>query len=429
MTRHVMGKLHRPETGQMLVLGAGFFAILLVLLGVALYFGTHMSQRRSLQNVADAAAMAGAQELNGTATSEALAIAKAQEYIDANVSDLDGAPVITVGDGFTSIKVTVRRTPNGALPVFGLGDEQIGASAKAIVASPLLPGPGVVPLAIDRATWEECEDNGGCSDVTLKDDAASGAEPPSNYQLMAIDPEGAQDVCNGLIGGSEAPIDDPEWNKTGNVSSLHSCLVDRLEAADDNNCLTLDEVLDGNGLLREECNPLAKAGKGAHPDHPNAQPTSVILIPVLEEFLQGKSEHDIVGDGEEPRIFAFFWVNPDTVYGSSPTCEPPNGQGGGRAANAADVWPSDQAQGPIVLGDHKPTHNPPGQNTPTPTPTPGGPTPTPTQPGNGGGGGGNGQCYIYGNFIQSYPAVLRPNDGGTTTFDPDNPLKVVTLIE
>lgn len=381
----------RGERGQMLVLGAGFFAILLVLLGVALYFGSHMTQRRNLQNVADSAAMAGAQELNGTAASGPLAIAKAQEYIDANVDDLDGTPTITIGDNFTSIKVTVRRTPNGSLPVFGLGNEQIGASAKAIVASPLLPGPGVVPLAIDRETWEECEDNGGCADVTLKDDAESGAEPPSNYQLLdlglTLDGDGgAKAVCDFLIGGSTNPIEDPTSNETGNVSSLHNCLVQRLEAAADNNCLTLDDVLDDDGLLRDECNPLAGAGRGDHPDHPDAQPTSVVLIPVLEAFEgPGKDDQDIVGEGDEPRIFTFFWINPDTVYGSPATCDP-GGSGGGGNANGNGN-------------------------------------------GNGNSGGGNGQCYIYGDFIQSYPAVLRPNSGGTTEFDPDGILKVVRLIE
>jgi hypothetical protein len=202
----------RGEKGQMLVLGAGFFAILLVLLGVALYFGSHMTQRRNLQNVADAAAMAGAQELNGTAASESAAIAKAQEYINLNVDDLDEAPAITVGDQYTSITVSVKRTPNGTLPIFGLGDQRIGARAKAQVASPFLPGPGVVPMSISNEAYTNCVENGLCDDIVLKEYAQNNSTPQSSYQLLdlGLTPEGdggATAVCNFLVGQSHRGSD------------------------------------------------------------------------------------------------------------------------------------------------------------------------------------------------------------------------------
>lgn len=387
---NMLRRLHDEEDGQMAVLALGTLIFLVVMVAAALFLGAHATQKRQLQNIADSAALGGAQELDGTAASDGPAIAKAQEYLDAHAPDLDGAADIIVGDNHTSVRVTVRRTPDLSFPTFGLGDTQITARAKAQIASPYLPGPGVVPLSISEEAYDNCVDNGVCDDVVLKEYAGNNTPPQSSYQLLdlglTVDGDGgAAAVCEFLIGGSTNPIEDPTESKPGNVSSLHNCLIQRMEAAAATGgthppaCFDWEDVQD-NGELRDECNPLSGAQRGADSDFPNAQPTTVILIPVLVNFCQGSCDLDIIGDGEDPRLFAFFWIDPVTVYGSPPTCAPPGGGGGGG--------------------------------------------------GGGGPGGGAGQCEITGRFILEYEAFLTPNTGGNGEFDPDSSLiKVIELVE
>ena len=378
-----------------MILGAVMIVVIFGIVAVVFDYGARLKQRRNMQNVADSAALAGAQELDGTAAGQSAAQAKAIEYVTKNVSGLSAAPTITFNSDKTEIYVQVAKVSESFfLGTLGLGDNNIAAHARARIAAPLLPGPGVVPLAIDLPTYNNCIDGGVCTGVTLKEESSNNSVPRNSYGLLDLGGVGggANEVCDYLIGGSTVSITDPDNEKQGNVSSLHNCLDDRMTAAAHNNCLTLSDVLDSNGALKDRCNPLAGAGKGADSSYPNAQPTAVIVIPVVTDFsgtnCSGAHCVDIVGSGDQLRTFAIFLIDRTTVTainGVGPTCANP-GNGGGKSANGN---------------------------------------------GNGGNsGGGNGQCWITGQFLLThYAPVSTEFDLPTGEYDPNALLKIVQLID
>lgn len=393
------GRVQREES-QSIVTLALMSLFILAILAVVVETSAVYIQRRNLQNAADAAALAGAQELNGLAAGEAPAIAAAEAYADDNVSDLLGVTAV-VSEGYTQVQVQVQKKAATAFAGWlSFGEPTVSAKATARIASPLLPGPGVVPLAIDLATYDSCIVDDLCSGVTLKEWAGNNEDPPSSFGYLDLGGIGGgqNEICAGLVGGAAAAITDPDNEHNGNISSVFNCLVDRMNAAIANDCLTVDQVLDGEGALLDRCNPLGGAGKGAHPSFPEAQPTAVIIIPVITGFdgegcATGPHCVDIDGELEELRTFAFFLVDRttiQTVNGAGPTCLNPGGGNHGGGGN-------------------------PGR-------------------GGGGGQGGNqppGQCWITGQFLRTWLAPVSTRyDLPTGEYDPNLALlKIVQLIE
>lgn len=317
------------ERGQSVIFFAFFTLFGLAMLAIVVESSGVYLQRRNLQNAADAAALAGAQSLTGLAASETPAVAAAHDWADKNITGTTFFQA-QVENNYTQVRVTVKKRSSTAFAGWlSFGSPEVTARATARIASPLLPGPGVVPLAIDLETYNNCIQGGQCTNVTLKEYSSNNSNPRNSYGLLDLGGlgGGANEVCNYLIGGSTVGIADPDNEKQGNVSSLHNCLDDRMTAADHNDCLTIGEVLDGNGALKDRCNPLSGAGKGADPSYPDAQPTAVIIIPVVTDFsgtgCSGAHCVDIVGSGTQLRTFAFFLIDRTTVTrinGVGPTC-------------------------------------------------------------------------------------------------------------
>ena len=365
--------VRRGESGQMLVTIALSSVFIMMVLGIALEAGFVWMERRHLQNVADAAALAGAQRLPEEPGD---AVAEAEAWAVKNDAALS-SNVATIEDDGTAVRSVVKKNASTILgSIIGFGGMEVTAKAKARVAGTLIPGPGVVPLAIDEDTYEECIDDGECTGVTLKEYSGNNDDPPSSYGLLDLGGTGggANEVCEYLIGGADVGITDPTDEKTGNVSSLHNCLDQRLDAAQARGCLDEDDVAPG-GVLSSFCNPLYEAGRGAQSGYPNAQPTAAIVIPVISSFEKPRNQGDctggshcldIIGADPEYRKFAIFLINADaTVYGDDPTCVD------------------------------------------------------------------SGQCWITGSFIQEWEAPVSTHfDLPTGDFDPDQSLlKIVQLVE
>ncbi|GBD23180.1 hypothetical protein HRbin29_00838 [bacterium HR29] len=356
------------ESGQMLVTVALLSVVVFMLAAIATETSLIWIQRRNLQNAADAAALAGAQQLP---ENPAAALTDAQAWAAKNVPGLASFQA-QLFDGNRAIRVTVGKpaaTVFGSW--FGYGGFAISARAAARVAQPLLPGTGVVPLAVADTAFS-CASAGTCTTVTLKQWSGNNDDPRSSYQLIDIDGRGIAGLGAGLVGGSRNPITDPVDQQTGNTGrSLADGLAYRMQAAGANQCLTWEHVAPG-GVLNERCNPLTQAARGTRADYPEAQPTAVIVIPVVAAFCQGGCDLDIVGAGFEPRLFAFFWID----------------------------WSQTQ--------------------------------PRCRAPGSGGGGGGRppGQCEIVGRFILEHRAPISTYvQDGLGDFDDDALLKVIQLIE
>ena len=299
-----------------MILLVGVFTIF----AVALDVGAAWTQRRNMQNVADAAALAGAQALDSTPTGANGAKAIALEYVAKNVSNLAAEPMVTFNEGvWTEITVVVaKESPSFFLANFGIGDHDLAAKATARIASPLLPGPGVVPLAVAQEAIEY-----GTS-VTIKVRAPNSNT--GNFGFLDFG-SGGSDLCRFIREGSDTPVKDPQDSEPGNVSSIRNtdCLPRRLIAARANACLTFSEtveVIDGKEFVRPECNPLEGAGLGSFPDYADTQPTAIILVPVITTWdgCNGHCSLDVVGEGTTLREFAFFLVDESTVFGPDPTC-------------------------------------------------------------------------------------------------------------
>ena len=336
----------RAEDGQMIVMTAMMGLFLLAILAIVIESSFVYFQRRDLQNQADSAALAGAQNLDGTAASDAAAIAAANQYAADNLAGATVDP--EVDETHTKITVTVSKPAETAFAGWlSFGSPTVHAHAAAQIRSAQLPGPGVFPATIDQTTWQFAQDNPGTL-VVLK------AVPHNNpgggdFQLLDFG-NGAKTVCAGTEGGSPIPITDPQDAKEGDVSKLKNddCLPGRLEAAKDWGCYQLSDILDADGKITDHCNPLIGAKKGVDPAYPDAQPTSVALIPIIQTFatFKGSESHqfDLLQGADNERVFSFFYLDPinaevltksvtDTSGNAAtitgPTCAKGKGGGGG----------------------------------------------------------------------------------------------------
>jgi hypothetical protein len=127
-------RLHLEERGQVLILGAAMFIVVLAAGALAIDVGNMTFQKGRIQNAADAAALAGVVELP---LSSSAAQSVARDYNGRNGVE-NAESVITVTESDTRITVTnTRNVPFFLAKVFGIssGDVEATASAKAMVAN------------------------------------------------------------------------------------------------------------------------------------------------------------------------------------------------------------------------------------------------------------------------------------------------------
>jgi Flp pilus assembly protein TadG len=117
------------ERGSILPLVA---VVLLLLLGLAAFsidIAKYQGAQRSLQAAADAAALAGAQDLP---TDPATAVTDAQDYMNANTHGATATITTPYNSDTSTIKVVVTRTDPGVFGgVWGIGSATLSASAVA----------------------------------------------------------------------------------------------------------------------------------------------------------------------------------------------------------------------------------------------------------------------------------------------------------
>lgn len=125
----------RPHRGQALIWVALLMPILLAIVGLALDGGTVFAARRQAQNTADAAARAGAQEIDVAryrATGEVVlddgwARYEARRYV-AGLGSSDATVDITSNQVFVTVR---RNVPLSFLKLIGVASVRIDASAVA----------------------------------------------------------------------------------------------------------------------------------------------------------------------------------------------------------------------------------------------------------------------------------------------------------
>jgi Flp pilus assembly protein TadG len=135
------------ERGQTLPLICLFMVVLLGMAGMVIDLGNGYLQRRSTQNVADAAALAGAMAIPGGSYAAA-----AQQ--NAGENDKSGDQVSISFNGTDTVTVTVKRTvPTFLLGAFGKKSITVSATAKATVEALGQVKGHISPYAVTRQAY------------------------------------------------------------------------------------------------------------------------------------------------------------------------------------------------------------------------------------------------------------------------------------
>lgn len=329
----------RDERGMVIMLFAISFMALLSFLVIVADAGLVFMERRSLQNVADASALAGARELylNGAAAGEAEAMAFAA------VSDPDlmsnSAQAVPGPNEVTSRVSDSAEGLFGGSP--GFGEPEVFASATARIGAPILFGPGVFCVGVyaglleDERTshasllaaggyqyiWDVPFAGGidtGDYSIVLRYGSATGS--PSNAGYLDIGQEGGanQAVRQCFEEGSQQNLT-PREPTQGGVAAGPSAdgLQARLEDARARNCFEWDDVRasllaadgpDRDGVLEDAwaCSPLT------------SQDTAIVLVPItVQDFtnISGGTMVDIYRNGQTSQYqLAYFWVDAEETF-------------------------------------------------------------------------------------------------------------------
>lgn len=259
----ILRAIGTDDQGASAVIIAVVLVVILGLAAVAVDAGMLYSDRRAMQTAADAAALAGVQELPDDPAS---ATVVAGDYASVNQPDAT-ANTFEVKSTYASadtLQATVSNPARGLYFARFLGIETAPVSAKAtaIVASPTAYGSGVMPFGImsrDPAA-ATAFGYGFNESVVLKQGSQDGES--GNFQFVALtDPPGghygASDIKNALrTGGVPNPVyrDEIYNTKTGmngsNVTSsinqwigTDSCdFADVAQVADDGTVQLVDDT-------------------------------------------------------------------------------------------------------------------------------------------------------------------------------------------
>jgi len=269
----------RRESGQALILAAAAMVVVIGMAAMAIDVGMFLQEKRDLQNAADAAALAGAQDLP---TSPANAVANATTWAGENgigAGELEGVTVSTTYVASDTITVQVKRdVPWLFARVLGRGSDTVRADATARVGSPSVAF-GVMPWSLLESA------KAGATygvEVTLKYSSQEGVS--GDYGLLDLGGgTGCSAYRDNLTNGAEVTLHSQIPTEPGNcVGPTEQGLQDRLNATSPA-CDTFQEtfqLVDGVWRFTKDCNPWKPGGAGSK---------RVVLVPVVSDPDQGKA--------------------------------------------------------------------------------------------------------------------------------------------
>jgi hypothetical protein len=303
------------------MLSALTIPIILGMTGMAVDLGTYASERRDLQNAADAIALAAGRDLPDGATADAVAD---QWAVKNDIDPNDVTVTITGGTTDPKVRVEINRDHEFAfIKVIGIDSKDVSAVAAAKKFS-YGGGTGVVPWSITQATVDWAEAQGAGALVTMKFDSNGGQN--GNFGAIRVDGSGASDYEDAVKFGADSSIcaqgttncttgacpgtypttcaeNAPECDgqeckpKTGNMTGPTRDATDHRMNNTSTTCDTFAETFtgpDANGkfALNPDCNPwIDGPGKCPVPDtSPYAKCSRrVIVIPVVDGYGNGSS--------------------------------------------------------------------------------------------------------------------------------------------
>jgi Flp pilus assembly protein TadG len=271
----------QQEFGQGLVLSALAMVAVLGVTAMAVDVGLFLHEKRELQNAADAAALAGVQELpNSPGDAEQ----KAGEWAVNNgigSGELEDIEVSTTYVANDTITVQVKRdVPFVFARVLGFSGDTTRADATARVGSPTI-GTGAMPWGLRESykEWAEAQVGFG-QPVVLMESASGGAS--GAFGALCLDGEhcGADVYRDVVEEGAEVDLEEFYFMKTGVIPGPTEQGLDARFTGESEECDTFDEVFvevgeDDWAFRSNTCNPWAEEGSGSR---------RVVLAPVIPDY-------------------------------------------------------------------------------------------------------------------------------------------------
>jgi hypothetical protein len=295
-------RLSSDKSGQVAIITAILIIAFVGMLALVIDMGALYEDRRELQSVADAAALAGAQELPEEPDT---ATAKAIEYVENNRPDISSIN-IQIGSYLTSndmITVTVNNPDSPVYfgRVFGINAVNVGATATAIVGKPRGLS-DVVPWGAKLVEGEDFNDwLTGLTEKTLKYGAGSSEE--GNFYALDLDGStggGASDYYDRIVYGYHdyLVVGDEIWTEPGNMNKTATKVYERLEEYGDGEIHDFDELVQ-NGELKVNNGQFVMVPVIYELEHPTGEDlveilafAPFIITGVIEE---GPSKGEITG--------------------------------------------------------------------------------------------------------------------------------------
>jgi Flp pilus assembly protein TadG len=281
----------KDDKGAIAIIAA---VVLVVIMGIMAYVidtGSLYETRRSLQTVADSAALAGAQELP---ENPSIAVQTAINYAALNNVTLDSSNITISRTYVNNDTITVLAAePNAKLyfaGIFGMNTTPVGANSRAMIGSPS-EVTGVVPWAVLQGTYTPgVEYNLKYGDPSLG---------PGNFGAVSIDGRGASTYRHCIEYGCTTPlhigsiIETEPGNMTGPTSQGTTA---RVYNHPNNQFDTFSQLTSHVGGVY----------KLAQPD------SQYIIVPIVDHFPNGRKDITIVGFYQ----FIITYLNGSTVKGT-----------------------------------------------------------------------------------------------------------------
>lgn len=209
----MMSRFRHDDSGAIAVIVAVAMVALMGVSALVVDAGSLYSERRTLQTAADAAALAGAQELPADPV-RARDVALA--YLAANAPEAEGATV-TIESGLAvndtvRIEVGVPDSPLYFARIWGDETAPVAAGASARVTSPLGYGHGVMPFGVMAKFSEDPETAYGY-----------GWEPPAVVELKTVSNKVTGNFD--LLSLSDPPGESWGTNSTSNPDSVRGSIA------------------------------------------------------------------------------------------------------------------------------------------------------------------------------------------------------------
>ncbi len=298
------------ESGQTLVIFALALTVLIGFLALTFDIGMMALDRRSAQNAADAAALAGAQMLPQDPDA---AIADATTYAALNGFSADEISAITISStdvANDTIKVELSRDVDFSFaPVLGILSGTVNVSATAsrggLVGVALL-----APLAVEQDVFDGL---GQGDTITLKYNAQSGST--GNFMPLSLDGTGSSEYEENLKFGSEqwlcaagsetAGCESEVNTQPGNMVGKTVSAIDWIFASTSEACDTYDEVFPSSPSDPSKLSIAAGCNKFTNP---SAASYRAIIVPVVDNLCNGNCSLTV-------HEFALFFIESYTCSG------------------------------------------------------------------------------------------------------------------